>query len=97
VTPLPPKGRNRPSPSVAKGMATREQNERKFGQWQDLPTGGRRYWFEVEGRFGWRARYLKEVDLHEATTRFWQEIYNENGQLVETHQKFPIDLGHQKA
>ena len=40
----------------------RAQNARKFGTWDDLPKGGRRYWFEVKGRSGWCARYVKEVD-----------------------------------
>ena len=40
----------------------RRQNERKFGKWNELPDGGRRYSFEVQGRYGWSARYLKEVD-----------------------------------
>jgi hypothetical protein len=43
---------------------------------------------------GWRARYLKEVDANEQTVRFWQEIYDAEGSLVEVHQKYPIDLGH---
>jgi hypothetical protein len=30
------------------------------------------------------------------TIRFWQEIFNENGLLVELHEKYPIDLGHQR-
>jgi hypothetical protein len=76
-------------------MATREQNERKFGQWREA-TGGRIYWLDVAGRHGWMARYLKEVDSQEVTTRFWQEIYNENGELVEIHEKFPVDRDHQK-
>ena len=37
------------------------------------------------GRLGWRARYLKEVDAQEITLRFWQEIYDEQGKLVEPH------------
>jgi hypothetical protein len=78
-------------------MATREQNERKFGQWRELANGGRRYWLEVPGHQGWHARYLKEVDIHENTLRFWQEIYDEAGKLIENHQKFPVDLGHRKA
>ena len=78
-------------------MATREQNERKFGQWRDLPSGGRRYWLDVQGHHGWRARYLKEADAAETTLRFWQEIYDEAGVLVETHHKFPIDEGHRKV
>ena len=38
----------------------RQQNERKFGSWTDLPGGGRRYSLEVKGRSGWYARYVKE-------------------------------------
>jgi hypothetical protein len=78
-------------------MATREQNERKFGQWRDLHDGGRCYWMDVVGRFGWRARYSKEVDANESTTRFWQEIYDQAGNLVEIHEKFPVDRGHRPA
>jgi hypothetical protein len=78
-------------------MSSRQQNERKFGRWQDLPNGGRRYWFEVTGRQGWKARYVKEVDVREKTTRFWQEIFDSAGQLVETHEKYPVDKGHRKT
>ena len=78
-------------------MSTRAQNEKKFGQWQDTPGGGRRYWTDVLGRQGWRARYLKEVDARETTLRFWQEIYDEKGELWETHEKYPLDKGHRKA
>ncbi len=35
-------------------------------------------------------------DDQENTIRFWQEIFNENGLLVELHEKYPIDLGHQR-
>ena len=78
-------------------MSTRTQNEKKFGHWEDLPEGGRRYWRDVAGRQGWRARYLKEVDANELTRRFWQEIYDETGKLVETHEKYPVDQGHRKS
>lgn len=44
----------------------------------------------------WRARYLKKVNAAEATTRFWQEIYDATGSLIEVHQKYPCDLGHRK-
>jgi hypothetical protein len=77
-------------------MSTRTQNERKFGQWDELPSGGRRYWLDVQGRLGWLARYLKDVDANETTLRFWQEIYDDRGKLVETHEKFPVDKGHRK-
>ena len=73
----------------------RMQNEKKFSNWIDLPEGGREYWFEVEGRSGWKARYIKEVDVNEDTVRFYQEIYDK-GILVEIHEKFPVDKGHRK-
>lgn len=78
-------------------MSTREQNERKFPSWDVLQGGGRRYWLDVVGRSGWKARYVKEVDSDERTLRFYQEIYDESGQLVEVHHKYPVDLGHQGA
>lgn len=77
-------------------MSTRAQNEKKFGSWEELPGGGRRYRLDVSGKLGWLARYLKEVDANETTMRFWQEIYDDKGKLVEMHEKFPIDKGHQK-
>ena len=77
-------------------MSTRAQNEAKFGAWDERPGGARCYRFDVPGRHGWRARYLKEVDGAETTLRFWQEIYDEHGTLVEIHEKYPVDKGHQK-
>ena len=67
-------------------MASRAQNERKFGHWESLPDGGRRYVKEIQGRAGGHALYVKDVDASETTVRFQQEIYDE---------KFPVDLGHQ--
>jgi hypothetical protein len=78
-------------------LSTRPQNERKFDSWEELPNGGRRYWFEVAGRRGWKARYVKEVDANENTVRFWQEIYDDQGKLVEIHEKYPVDKGHQQV
>ena len=77
-------------------MAAREQNERRFGRWEELPNRGRRYIREYAGRAGGRARYIKEVDERESTIRFAQEIYDSTGRLVAVHEKFPIDLGHKK-
>jgi hypothetical protein len=77
-------------------MSTRRQNEKKFGNWIPLPDGGRRYWFDVPGRHGWRARYVKEVDPAETTVRFLQEIYDDQDKLVEIHEKYPLDKGHRK-
>jgi hypothetical protein len=74
----------------------RQQNERKFGTWLDLLNGGRRYSYDVMGRSGWRARYVKEVDAEESTVRFYQEVYDREGTLREVHHKYPVDLGHQQ-
>jgi len=78
-------------------LSTQAQNERKFGCWEELPSGGRQYWFEVVGRRGWKARYVKEVDADENTVRFWQEIYDAQSKLVEIHEKYPVDKGHQQV
>ena len=78
-------------------MSTRAQNERKFGRWDDLPDGGRRYQFDVPGRSGWRALYVKEVDSNEVTVRFYQEVFDADGRLCEVHEKYPVDLGHRKV
>jgi len=78
-------------------LSTRAQNQRKFGYWEQVVNGGRRYWLDVAGRRGWKARYLKEVDANEETLRFWQEIYDDQGRLVEIHEKYPMDKGHRKV
>ena len=78
-------------------MSTRTQNEKKFGSWDELPDGRRRYRLDVAGRSGWLARYLKEVDAEDTTIRFWQEIFDDRGRLVEIHEKYPVDKDHRKA
>jgi hypothetical protein len=78
-------------------VSTRQQNETKFRNWETLPNGGRRYKLDVSKRFGWRASYFKEVDAADTTIRFWQEVYDGSGKLVETHEKFPMDKGHKKV
>lgn len=75
----------------------RQQNERKYETWRVLPGGGRLYAYEVTGRSGWRARYVKEVDADESTVRFYQEVYDGDGKLREVHHKYPVDLGHQQG
>lgn len=74
----------------------RQENEKKFSNYEDLPDGSRRYWFEITGRLGWKARYVKMVDQNEVTITFRQEIYDEKETLVEFHEKYPIDKGHIK-
>jgi hypothetical protein len=40
---------------------------------------------------------MKEVDADEITVRFWQEIYDDQDKLVEIHEKYPVDKGHQQV
>ena len=77
-------------------QAKRQKNERQFKNWADTDSGGRVYWLEIEGRLGWKARYVKEVDSEENTTSFLQEISDHKGVLREIHEKYPVDKGHQK-
>jgi len=77
-------------------LANRRQNESKFNLWDQTDSGGRIYRMKIQGRLGWSAVYLKEVDSSENTIRFWQEIYDERNVLREIHEKFPIDRGHRK-
>ena len=85
-----------PSPRDALGLIHRILAA-KQRELDELPGGGRRYRLDVPGRLGWLARYLKEVDANETTTRFWQEIYDDQSKLVEVHEKYPVDKGHQKV
>lgn len=75
----------------------RQENEKKFPNWEELSDSSRIYWFEIEGRIGWKARYIKTVNYEEVTLSFRQEIYNETGILVEVHEKYPVDKGHIKV
>lgn len=76
-------------------MATREQNEKRFPNWENLADGGRRYWIDRKGVVSGFQRMVKIVDANEVTLRLIQEIYNDDGILVERHQKFPQDTGHE--
>ena len=73
----------------------RKINEKKFSNFEDTHYG-RKYWFEIIGKHGWKARYVKEVNQEDDTIKFYQEIYNERNELVEIHEKYPIDKGHIK-
>ena len=72
----------------------RRLNEKKFPNRDNLRDGGRKYWLEVNGRHGWKARYVKEVDKMEETVKFYQEIYDNKGRLREVHEKYTVDKGH---
>ena len=68
-------------------VSTREQNERKFPNWDS------RCWIlaHVRGR-QLESSLVKEVDADEVTVRFYPgQIYSETGTLVEIHYKYPID------
>lgn len=77
-------------------MNKRARNEKVFGHWDTLPDGCRRYWRDVSGHNGWKARYVKDVDQEEKTIRFFQEIYDDLGRLFEIHEKYPADKGHKR-
>ena len=74
----------------------RRKNETEYDYWIEREGGGRIYSFEVPGKLGWKARYVKEVNNREVTLKFYQEIYDESGILKEIHEKFPVDNGHKK-
>jgi len=78
-------------------VTTRAQNEHKFKRWEELLDGGRRYWYDVPGRYGYLARYVKIVDSNEMTVKFFQEIYDGESKLVSVHEKYPVDRGHQRV
>ncbi len=74
----------------------RQKNEAEYEFWVEKENGNRIYSFEISGKMGWKAKYLKEVDSEEETIRFWQEIYDEKNSLREIHEKYPADKGHKK-
>lgn len=76
-------------------MATREQNEKEYHHWIDLPDGGRRYWRERKGKVIGLQRMVKIVAAQENTLLVVQEIYDETEILLERHQKYPDDTGHE--
>ncbi len=74
-----------------------KRDEIEFETWIEKENGGRIYSFEVFGKLGWKAKYLKEVNNEEVTIRFWQEIYDNTSVLREIHEKYPVDKGHIKV
>jgi hypothetical protein len=48
----------------------RKLNETKFKNWESTSSNGCLYYYEVEGKHGWSAKYFKEVDEKEQTIRF---------------------------
>jgi hypothetical protein len=39
---------------------------------------------------------VKDVDAEENTVAFYQEIRDDAGEIVEVHEKFPVDKGHRR-
>jgi hypothetical protein len=76
-------------------MASRQQNEKRFVHWQELPSGGRRYWIDKEGALHGFQRMIKIVDVDEVMLQVVQEIYSDQGILTVRHQKYPVDTGHE--
>ncbi len=74
----------------------RLKNEAEYELWIEKADGRRIYSFEINGKLGWKAKYLKEVDREEVTLKFWQEVYDQNNILKEIHEKYPVDTGHKK-
>ena len=73
----------------------RKQNEKEFSNWENLPDGGRKYWFEIKGKHGGFARYTKITNSNEITLTFVQEIFDAQGSRTGIHEKYPVDKGHQ--
>jgi len=62
-------------------LSKRIKNEREFEHWEETNDNGRKYWFDVIGKSGGFARYVKYVDAQEITVSFVQEIYDSFGAL----------------
>jgi hypothetical protein len=76
----------------------RIHNEKEFKNKEEIVSGKKLYWKEIESTdgSGKRARYEKIVDINENTISFTQKIYDKNNLLIEIHEKYPIDKGHVK-
>jgi hypothetical protein len=77
----------------------RRRNELDWPSWEDLPLGRRRDWFRRQGAVAGYQILFKEVIFDpktqlEETSRMWQEVYDDSGKLVASHQKYPVDTGH---
>jgi len=70
----------------------RRRTSRKFGNWSKLPWRSTLL-LQVPGLHAGMARYVKEVDVKNGPIRFLQEVYDDNRQLVEIHEKYPPTKG----
>lgn len=48
----------------------RQKNETEYEQWIEREDESRVCSFEISGKSGWKAGYLKEVNTEEITIRF---------------------------
>lgn len=74
----------------------RRKNEKEYSSWTELENGGRIYTKIINSgdKSGKTAGYEKTVDSNEKTVTFIQKIYDKSGNMLEIHEKFPIDKGH---
>ena len=77
-------------------LMKRVENEKKFPAWEET-VQGRKYYLTINCRQACYARYVNEVDYEEDTVRFYEEVYDEHGRLVEVHNRYPVDEGHRKV
>ena len=77
-------------------MRKRKKNEKEFNNWEETPDQGRFYWKDIHSgdKSGKIGRYEKEVDKNEETLSFTQKIFDKEGNLIEIHEKYPVDKGH---
>ena len=77
-------------------MNKRRKNEKEYSTWTELENGGRIYVKKVNAgdKSGNFAQYEKKVDQNEKTITFVQKIIDKSGNVLEIHEKFPIDKGH---
>lgn len=57
-------------------MLTRQTNENRFKECEELEEGGRHCVRRVTGRNGWYVLYVKVTASANMTIAFWQEIYD---------------------
>lgn len=74
----------------------RRKNEKEYSTWTELENGGRVYVKTISAgdTSGRIAQYEKTVNKDEKTISFVQKIIDKDGNLLEVHEKFPIDKGH---
>ena len=77
-------------------MNKRTKNEIEYQTWEVTESGGRLYQKSIlaADKSGKTARYEKLVDKEDKTIFFTQKIFDKQGDLIEIHEKYPVDKGH---